>query len=139
VSEIEMTGQAIGTRAAARIIGPYLMLMAATLFARREELASLLPEFMANDALVLATGAFTLMAGLIILALHPYWRGPVAFAVSFVGLAASLKGGWLMVAPHWGAAATDAFVRTPFALEASAGVEFVVGLWLAYVGWLSQR
>jgi hypothetical protein len=126
------------TRTVARIVGPYLIVMAAALFARRDEMANLLPGFMADNALVLATGAFTLMAGLTILALHPIWRGAAAFTVSLVGLAAALKGAWLMIAPHWGAEATGAFVATPFALEASAGFELAVGVWLVYVGWLSK-
>ena len=126
------------TRAAARIIGPYLVVMAATLFVRRDELAGLLPGFMADSALVLATGAFTLMAGLTLLVLHPVRRAAAAFTVSFVGLAATLKGAWLMVAPQWGAQATEAFVHAPMALEAGAGFEGLVGLWLIYVGWFSK-
>lgn len=126
------------TRTVARIVGPYLIVMATALFVRRDEMANLLPSFMADDALVLATGAFTLMAGLAIVALHPIWRGPAALVVSFVGLAAVLKGAWLMIAPHWGADVTAALIATPFALEAAAGFEILVGLWLIYVGRLSK-
>ena len=126
------------TRTVARLVGPYLIVMATALFVRRDEMANLLPGFMADDALVLATSAFTLMAGLAILALHPIWRGAAALVVSFVGLAATLKGAWLMIAPDWGADATAAFIATPFALEAAAGFEILVGLWLTYAGWLSK-
>ena len=54
---------AVRTRTVARIVGPYLVLMAVALFARQGELELLLPAFMQDAPLVLATGAFTLMAG----------------------------------------------------------------------------
>ena len=50
---------AIRTRTLARIVGPYLVIIAVALFARQGTLALLLPAFMQDAPLVLATGAFT--------------------------------------------------------------------------------
>ena len=55
---------AVRTRALARIVGPYLVIVAAVLFVRQSVLPRLLIEFMRDDPLVFATEAFTLLAGL---------------------------------------------------------------------------
>src|SRR6185369_6234171 len=91
------------TRTLARILGPYLLVISLMLIARRDSLATLLPAFMQDGPLLLATGAFTLMAGLAAIAFHHHWNSLSASAVSLIGLAAALKGAWLMIAPTVGA------------------------------------
>lgn len=129
---------AIRTRILARIVGPYLVIMAVTLFARQSALPQLLTDFVRDDPLVLATGAFTLMAGLTMIALHHHWTSAAAIVLSLIGIVVALKGAWLMAAPVLGAELTDAVVRRPSILLTAAGVELLVGLWLSYVGWLSK-
>jgi hypothetical protein len=128
----------VRTRTMARIVGPYLIVLAAVLFARQSSLAPLLSAFMPNEPLVLATGAFTLMAGLTMIAAHHHWTGASAIVISLIGVAAALKGASLMVAPSLGAEMTAAVARTPGLLLIAAGVELLVGVWLSFVGWLSK-
>jgi hypothetical protein len=127
------------TRALARVVGPYLVVTAAALFARQDTIALVFPAFMQDGPLVLATGAFTLMAGLTIIALHHHWTGASAIAVSLVGVAAALKGAMLMVAPTLGAAATAAVVRAPAAMLVVAALMLILGAWLSFVGWRAIR
>ncbi|MGE0828960.1 MAG: hypothetical protein AB7O04_06370 [Hyphomonadaceae bacterium] len=126
------------TRTAARIVGPYLIVMGVTLIARQETMALLLPAFMQDGPLVLAAGAFTLMAGLTLLAAHHHWDGAAAIIITLVGIAAALKGAWLMIAPDWGAALTADFVRAPAALLIAGAAEILLGLWLSFIGWASS-
>ena len=98
----------------------------------------LLPDFMQDDPLVLATGAFTLMAGLTVIALHHHWTNAAAIVISLIGVAAAAKGAWLMIAPAVGVEMTDAIARTPSILLIAAGVELLVGLWLSFIGWRSK-
>lgn len=123
------------TRTLARVVGPYLVVMAAALFARQDTTALLLPAFMQDAPLVLATGAFTLIAGLTVIALHHHWTGASAIAISLVGVAAALKGAMLIIAPTLGAAASAAVARTPAAMLVVAALMLVVGVWLSVVGW----
>jgi hypothetical protein len=129
---------AVRTRTLARIVGPYLVLMAIVLFARQDTLPSLLSAFMQDAPLVLATGAFTLMAGLAMIAAHHHWSSAAAVVISLIGIAAALKGASLMIAPELGTEMTAAVVQTPAALVIAAGVELLIGLWLSFVGWLSK-
>jgi hypothetical protein len=129
---------AIRTRTLARIVGPYQVIMGATLLARQSVLPQVLSDFMRHDPLVLATGAFTLMAGLTMIALHHHWSGAAAIVISLIGIAVALKGTWLMIVPTLGAEMTDAVARAPSILLTAAGVELLLGLWLSFVGWLSK-
>ncbi len=126
------------TRSLARIFGPYLLIMAATLFVRQESLPDLFSAFMQDAPLVLAGGAFTLMAGLGVIAAHHHWNSAAAAAISLVGVAAAFKGAWLMIAPDLGAEMTAVFAEAPYALMITACVEGLIGLWLTIVGWRAR-
>ena len=98
----------------------------------------MLPAFMQDAALVLATGAFTLVAGLVMVATHHHWTRPAAIVISLIGIVAALKGASLMIAPSLGVETTNAVVSSPLILMAAAGPALLVGLWLSFVGWLSK-
>lgn len=128
----------VRTRTLARFVGPYLVVLSAMLIARRDTLPELLPAFMQDAALVLATGAFTLMAGLTMVAAHHHWTRPAAVAVSLIAIVAALKGASLMIVPSLGIEMTTAAVSSPLMLMAAAAAALLVGLWLSFVGWLSK-
>lgn len=129
----------VRTRTLARIVGPYMLVIGATLLTRQALFASLLPSFMDEAPLVLVTGAFTLIVGLTLLTAHHHWSSAAACVISAIGIAASLKGAWLMVAPEWGAEMTAAIVAAPYAMAIAAGVECALGVWLTFVGWLTKH
>jgi hypothetical protein len=128
---------AVRTRTLARIVGPYLAVMAVMLFVRQGALPTLLPAFMGDAPLVLVSGAFTLIAGLAVIAAHHRWTGASAIAISLIGVAAALKGAMLMIVPSLGSAMTAATARPPVLLVAAV-VVLLIGLWLSFVGWLSK-
>lgn len=123
------------TRTLARIVGPYLLIAAASLFCRRETLASFLSGFMENQQLVFVAGAFTVIAGLAVLGAHHRWNSVSAAIISLIGILATAKGAALMIAPEFGSAATDMIVRTPNIMLAAIGVDLLLGLWLTIAGW----
>lgn len=126
------------TRVMARIVGPYLVIVAMMLLVRGAVLPDLLPAFMQDGPLVLATGAFTLMAGLAVLAVHHHWRGAAAFAISLIGVVVALKGALLMLVPTLGAELTAAVARSAALLIVVAVIALLAGLWLTFVGWRSR-
>jgi hypothetical protein len=127
------------TRTLARIAGPYMLAIGATLLTRQSIFNDMLPGFMANPGLVLSTGAFTLIIGLCMLTAHHHWSSPAAIAITLIGFAATFKGAWLMIAPEWGAATTQAMIDAPWAITAAAAFELIVGAWLTFVGWFAKR
>lgn len=123
---------------AARIVGPYLVVTAAALFMRRAMLSELFSAFMRDEGLVFAAGAFTLMAGLTLLAFHHRCRSPSACLISLIAVAATAKGASLMIVPAIGNEMVDLVARTPAALLGAVAVEGLVGAWLTFLGWRSN-
>jgi hypothetical protein len=124
------------TRMFARVLGPYLVIVTATAVGRASQMRTLLSEFGANSVWPWVTGAFVLLSGLIVIALHQNWRGAPAIIVSVLGWMTALKGLFLMAIPQtyisWANTAVDAMAwwRAGFVVVA------VVGLYLTYVGWV---
>ena len=99
----------------------------------------LLPAFMQDAPLVLATGAFTLTAGLVIVALHHHWTSAIAIVVSLIGIAAAFKGALLHDRSRcWCRGDCWSVVWTPVFLSIMASAALLVGLWLSFAGWLSK-
>ena len=127
------------TQTLARAIGPYLIISALMLAARLNTLPLLLPAFMQDGPLVLTAGCFTLIVGLAILAAHHHFSSAAAIAVTLIGIAAALKGAFLMLLPTLGAPLTAMVVRTPPLLIIVAIIVFLIGVWLSVIGWFAKR
>ncbi len=123
------------TRAFARVIGPFLTILTSTAVARASAMPTLLAEFRANSVWPWVTGAFVLLSGLIVVALHQYWRGAPAIIVSVLGWLAVLKGFFLMALPQtylsFAGTAVDAVTWWRAGFIAMA----LVGLYLTFIGW----
>jgi hypothetical protein len=100
---------------------------------------TLLSEFSENSVWPWATGAFVLLGGLVVIALHQYWRGASAIIVSILGWLTALKGLLLLAIPQtyisFGQSAMDAGGWW----QSGMVVTTVVGLYLTYVGWFPAR
>ncbi|WP_372517069.1 hypothetical protein [Mycolicibacterium frederiksbergense] len=123
------------TRAFARVLGPYLVIVALAALARASSMATLLAEFKANSGWPWVTGAFVLLGGLIVIALHQNWRGAAAIVVSALGWLTSLKGLLLLVVPQKYLSFGDSVVNAKGWWLAIMAVTALIGLYLAYVGW----
>ena len=124
------------TRAFARVIGPFLVILTTTAVARASEMRTLLSGFGANSVWPWVTGAFILLTGLVVVALHPYWRGAAAIVVSVLGWMTVLKGLFLMAFPQTYISAAASAVDALNWWRASFVVMALIGLYLTYVGWV---
>ncbi len=124
------------TRLFARVMGPFLVIVTATAVARASDMSPLLKEFRSNSLWSWVTGAFVLLTGLVVIALHQYWQGAAAAIVSLLGWLTALKGFFLMAFPQtylsFASAAVDAVTwwRLGFIVMA------LVGLYLTFIGWV---
>ncbi|MUL47128.1 hypothetical protein FZI85_04155 [Mycobacterium sp. CBMA293] len=118
-----------------RVLGPYLVVAAATLVGRPGYTKTILHAFDGNSAWPWVTGAFVLPMGLIVVALHPYWRGLAAATVSTLGWLTVLKGVALMTFPRtYLSMGQDAFTATPW-WETTVVIMALFGIYLTVVGW----
>jgi hypothetical protein len=128
------------TRAFARVIGPYLLIVP-TIVAVRAPSASMetiLSAFFQNDALVWIAGGLLLFLGLLIIAHHQYWSSPAAVGISLFGWFLALRGVVLLAAPQLIAGGAAAALNMIPVVQIGFGILMLVGLWLTFVGWIAK-
>jgi hypothetical protein len=126
------------TRAFARVIGPFVAVAAVIVAIRLPDLTGLVVDLFANAVLPWMLGAMMLIAGLIVIAFHQYWRSVTAVLISLFGWFVALRGVALMAFPATiETAAGDTLASQGLLLVARIffGLMTVMGLWLTYVGW----
>lgn len=123
------------TQMFARVLGPYLVVVAGTAVGRWSHMKTMVSEFSANSLWPWVTGAFVLTGGLTVIALHQYWRSAAAIIVSVLGWLVALKGLVLMVFPDTVVSVANSVVDTNAWWRALYVVVALVGLYLTYVGW----
>ena len=123
------------TRLFARALGPFFFIVAITAAARASDMRTLLSDFEANPVWPWVTGAFLLMGGLVVIALHQYWRGAAAVIVSVLGWVIALRGLFLLAFPQTFMSAANAAIGKTALWVPIYLVVAVVGLYLTYVGW----
>jgi hypothetical protein len=127
------------TRMFARVVGPYLAIIAVTAALRPNDMRVMLSGFESDPLWSWITGAFILLFGLVVIALHPYWRGVAATIVSVVGWLVAVKGLLLVAGSHTYFSMANSAVDAMGWWRAGAVVEVLIGLYLAYVGWIPAR
>jgi hypothetical protein len=123
------------TRMFARVLGPFLFIVTTTAAVRASDMRALLGEFGANSVWPWVTGAFVLLWGLVVIALHPYWRGTAAIIVSLLGSLTALKGLFLLAFPQTYISAASSAIDAVTWWRAGFVVMALVGLYLTFIGW----
>jgi hypothetical protein len=123
------------TRLFARVLGPYLVIAMAVFAARMPDLRALFTSFDSNPMLVWVTGAFTLLTGLVVVALHQEWKGAAAIIVSVLGWLTTIKGIVIMAFPGSYASIANTMSGGSALFIADVVVVGLIGLYLTYVGW----
>jgi uncharacterized protein YjeT (DUF2065 family) len=123
------------TRAFARVIGPWLLIVPSIIVLRASEMSALASEFFKNGLFVWFAGALLLAGGLLIIAFHQYWSSVAAVLISLFGWILALRGLVLMAAPELYERAATSMEAIPI-VQLVFGVLFAIGLYLSYVGWV---
>jgi hypothetical protein len=130
------TPQSQATRLFARVLGPYFVIAMAIYVAQSPDVPALLESFNANPMLPWVTGAFTLITGLVIVALHQEWGNAAAVIISMTGWLTTLKGVVIVGFPGAYDSLGDSMANGT-ALIVTQGVAVgAIGLYLTYVGWV---
>lgn len=126
------------TRAFARVIGPFVAVVTVIVAIRLPDVTGLVDDLFANTVLPWMLGAMMLIAGLIVIAFHQYWRGAAAVLISLFGWFVALRGLTLLAFPsaiETGAGDTLASPGLLLTARIFFGLMAIMGLWLTYVGW----
>jgi hypothetical protein len=127
------------TRMFARVVGPYLVAIAAAVILRPTEMKTMLSLFEGNPLWAWVVGDFILLLGLTVIALHPYWRGAAAIIVSLIGWGVAAKGLILVIWPRNYFSTANSAIDAVGWWQSAAVVYALAGLYLTYVGWMPKR
>ena len=129
-------GSEARTRAFARVIGPFLVIVPGIIAARAPDMGVQLSAFFENAALVWITGALLVFAGLFIIANHQYWSSASAILISLFGWFLALRGLALLSVPHLYEKAGVEAMNAISLVRIGFGLLVLAGLWLTYTGWI---
>jgi hypothetical protein len=124
------------TRMFARVLGPFLIIVDVTAVVRTPDMKAVVSEFAASSLWSWVAGAFVLLGGLIVIALHQYWRGTAAIIVSLLGWLVALRGLLLLAFPTTFVSLANNMIKAQAWWQATCIVFAAVGLYLTYVGWI---
>lgn len=127
------------TRMFSRVIGPFLVIVTATAVVRAPDQLRQISEAAPTPLWTWVSGAFTLLAGLIVVAFHPYWRGAAAIGVSITGWLTTLKGLFLVTFPETSMSVAQDALGAASLWQVTYFVFILLGLYLTYVGWAPAR
>lgn len=130
--------QSQSTRLFARVLGPYFVIAMAVYVAQSPDLPTLLEGFDTNQMLPWVTGAFTLITGLVIVALHQEWGNAAAVIISVTGWLTILKGIAIMAFPSMYSSLADSITNAGAVIVTQGVVVGALGLYLTYVGWVRR-
>ncbi|MDN4520368.1 hypothetical protein JN086_05135 [Mycolicibacterium austroafricanum] len=127
------------TRMFARVLGPFLVIVDVAAVLRASDMRTLLSDFSANSAWPWVSGAFILIGGLVIVALHQHWHGPAAIIVSALGWLIVARAIFLLFFPDTFMSLADNMIGETVWLIVACGVAALIGAYLTYVGWAPEH
>ena len=132
--------QAATTRFCARVLGPLMLIIGATVIARGDDLALIIPAIAGDGPLSFTTGVFTLIVGMVLFVAHHHWSSPVAIVISLLGALTILRGVVLMFSPSFLAAlAAAATGGGAVGVMIFGAIALLIGAWLTFAGWFAKR
>jgi hypothetical protein len=123
------------TRSFARVLGPFLTIVAVTVVLHASNWRPIVEEFTASAVWPWVTGAFVLLGGIAIVAFHQVWRGAAAIIVSALGWLLIVRGVFLLAFPAAFASLADRSLDAVGLWTGVCAVMAGIGLYLTYVGW----
>jgi hypothetical protein len=130
--------QVATTRFCARVAGPFLILIGLMIFSRYETFPMLMPTMMQDAPLVMITGIWTLLLGLIFYAAHHHLGSAAANVLTALALIMVVRGAMLMIMPEVLINIAGQVATAPPVLLVITFILAAIGAWLSYVGWIAK-
>jgi hypothetical protein len=126
------------TRAFARVIGPFLMIVPAIIALRAPNMDVLASAFFEQPLWPWFAGAMLLFGGLFIIAHHQYWSSVPAVLISLFGWFLALRGLVLLLAPEWIERAVAAATFSTLLVRIGFAILVLIGIRLTWAGWIAR-
>jgi hypothetical protein len=120
----------------AKLIGPFFLILGASLLINRVQFRAMVDEFVRTPALVFLTGLMILPVGLAIVITHNVWSADWRLLITILGWLAIISGALRLLAPQQALNVVRRLYIKPNVLYVSAGIWLVVGAVLSFYGYL---
>jgi hypothetical protein len=120
----------------ARLIGPFFLIVGASLLVNQAQFRAMADEFLRSPALVFLTGLMILPIGLAIVLTHNVWAADWRALITILGWLCMISGALRLLAPQQALDMGRKLYAKPNILYVSAGIWLTVGAVLCFFGYL---
>lgn len=120
------------TRLIAQILGPFLLFAGLVYAVRADWARGIYAEFANSRALIVFSGAMTLMLGLVVLRLHDEWTSAPAIVISLIAAVSVGQGAIALAAPGLSQRSLVAISQSRAVVMTSSLISAALGAFLLY-------
>jgi hypothetical protein len=120
----------------AKLIGPFFLVVGASLIINQAAFRGIADEFMRSPALLFLTGLMILPIGLAIVLSHGVWTADWRVLITQLGWLAIISGALRLLAPKYALDLGRKLYAKPEVLYISAAIWLAIGAVLTYFGYL---
>jgi hypothetical protein len=119
----------------AKLIGPFFLIVGASLLLNQAQFRAMVEEFMRSGALVFLTGLMILPVGLAIVLSHNVWTADWRVLITVLGWLSIVSGALRLLVPKRALDVGRKLYAKPNVLYVSAGIWLVIGAVLCFYGY----
>ncbi|HHT0592427.1 TPA: hypothetical protein ACTXXA_000288 [Legionella anisa] len=127
------------SRFLSKVLGIYLIIVSLAMFANLQQFTIYVQELLKDAPLMLVTGFWTLIIGLLMVVSHNVWQWNWRLLITLIGWIILLKGASMIFYPHYVDRATLVFMQDTNIAYSAAGFELILGIILCYLGFKRSR
>lgn len=117
----------------AKVMGLYLAIVSLAVLLRRKELRQLVAAFAEDNLFIFFSGGVILILGLLVVVSHNVWEADWRGVITFLGWLTVAKGAIRLFFPEFAKNSSRKVVASTWYWPI-VGLSFLVGLWLASIG-----
>lgn len=118
----------------AKVLGGYLIIVSTAMIVNMPQFITNVNNLINNAGLMLVSGFFTLIIGLLMVMSHNVWQWNWRVIITIFGWLALLKGASLVIYPQFLDQLSLLFISNTNAAFIGAGIDLILGLVLSYFG-----
>ena len=121
----------------ARIFGAVYLVIAIGMLLNGKFYQKVMEDFPKNTALVLFSGMFALIIGIVIVTVHNIWAANWTVIITIIGWMGVLKGSWFIIFPETLSKFMQIYKKNPDSLKLHSITALVLGAFLTFAGYLA--
>lgn len=127
------------SRFLSKVLGLYLIFISLAIFINMKQVLIPVTRLVSDSPLMMVTGFFTLILGLLLVVSHNVWQWNWRVLVTIISWVILLKALCIIFCPHFMDKMTDTFIMHANIVYMTAGIDMFLGLLLCYFGFRQAK